>query len=209
VNGVNAKWEIVLPLPDGNLSQSPPNGHYPYFFDTAGYQFPNQTTTSWGIFQSGQLIPVPSIANNPGEAFPFSGDREAQLLWDVGQGNVGVFPFGCDNCNSRAKPGCTDQAILYPPANTVQMRTSICQVYRDKTYQWGGTVGITLTQFPYPAQTIADHDVNTDGVTNSADLGHMLAAWGECSSTPCVGDLNNDLVVDQSDLGILLAHFVD
>ena len=210
VNGVNAKWEILLPLPEGNLSLSPPNGRYPYFFNTDGYNFPVATQTpTWGNFSANQSIPVPSIANNPGEAFPFSGDTNATLQWGMGKGNVGVFPFGCDNCNSRAKPGCTDQASLYPPANTVQMLTHICTVFRSHQYQWGGTVAITLTHFPFPAQTFAVHDVNTDGVTNSADLGHMLAVWGECSSTPCVGDINSDTVVDVQDLGLLLVHFVD
>ena len=97
----------------------------------------------------------------------------------------------------------------YPDASIVQMPTHICQLQRASQYQWKNNVGITLVQFPYPAQTFADHDVNTDGVTNSADLGHMLAVWGDCSSTPCVGDLNNDRVVNEADLGLLLAHFVD
>jgi hypothetical protein len=166
-----------------------------------------KTTTPWGDFGWNEYIPVPLISNNPGNAPNFSGDSTAVLPYNIGLGNVGVFPFGCDNCISRATPGCNN--ATYPDVNSVKMPTNICTLFRDKTFQWGGTVGITLTQFPYPAQTIADHDVNTDGVTNSADLGHMLAAWGECSSTPCFGDLNNDRVVDQSDLGILLAHFVD
>lgn len=211
VNGVNALWEIALPIPEGgNLATSPPTGQYPCFFNTANYVFPVETTIpNWGTFQIRQSIPVPLIANDPGPAPTFSGDRNATLLYNLGPGNVGVFPFGCDNCISRAKPGCTDQTSSYPEVNLVQMPTNICTVFRSHQWQVGGTVAIKLKQFPYPAQTFAVHDVNTDGVTNSADLGHMLAAWGECSSTPCVGDLNNDLVVDQSDLGILLAHFVD
>jgi len=217
VNGVNALWEIALPIPaGGNMATSPPpgvapspaNGQYPCFFNTAFYDFPEPTSIpNWGNFGQGQSIPVPLIANDPGTAPTFSGDRNAKLLYNVGQGNVGVFPFGCDNCISRAKPGC--DGATYPNFNLVQMPINICTVYRSHQWQVGGTVAIKLKQFPYPAQTIADHDVNTDGVTNSADLGHMLAAWGECSSTPCVGDLNNDGVVDQGDLGILLAHFVD
>lgn len=214
VNGVNAIWEISLPLPSGPLTPGNPN--YPKWFSTAFYWggtpgAPSndgvKTTTPWGDFGWNEYIPVPLISNNPGNAPNFSGDSTAVLPYNIGLGNVGVFPFGCDNCISRAKPGCDN--ATYPDVNSVKMPTNICTLFRDKTYQWGGTVGITLTQFPYPAQTYALHDVNTDGVTNSADLGHMLAAWGECSSTPCFGDLNNDRVVDQSDLGILLAHFVD
>ena len=216
VNGVNAIWEISLPLPA--LPLNPPNDNYPQYFSTAGYWGGTpgathddgvKTQTTWGDFGYQQLIPVPLISNNPGDAYPFSGDSTAELQWGIGLGNVGVYPFGCDNCDSRALPGCTDQTNSYPLAINVQMPTKICTLFRDKTYQWGGNVGITLVKFPFPAQTFAVHDVNTDGVTNSADLGHMLAVWGECSSTPCVGDINSDTVVDVQDLGLLLVHFVD
>ena len=216
VNGVNAIWEISLPLPA--LPLNPPNDNYPQYFSTAGYWGGTpgathddgvKTQTTWGKFGYQQLIPVPLISNNPGDAYPFSGDSTAELQWGIGLGNVGVYPFGCDNCDSRALPGCTDQTNSYPLAINVQMPTKICTLFRDKTYQWGGNVGITLVKFPFPAQTFAVHDVNTDGVTNSADLGHMLAVWGECSSTPCVGDINSDTVVDVQDLGLLLVHFVD
>ena len=209
VNGVNALWEIALPIPEGgNLATSPPTGQYPCFFNTANYVFPVETTIpNWGTFQIGQSIPVPLIANDPGPAPTFSGDRNATLLYNLGPGNVGVFPFGCDNCISRAKPGCVE--ATYPEVNLVQMPTNICTVFRSHQWQVGGTVAIKLKQFPYPTQTFAVHDVNTDGVTNSADLGHMLAVWGECSSTPCVGDINSDTVVDVQDLGLLLVHFVD
>ncbi|MCE9620189.1 MAG: hypothetical protein K8R92_09805 [Planctomycetes bacterium] len=148
VNGVNALWEMTLPIPAGNLSMAPPNGHYPYFFSTSGYLFPAQTTVpNWGTFGANQLIPVPSIANNPGAAPTFSGDRNATLPYGAGHGTVGVYPFGCDNCISRDQPGCTGS---YPAANLVEQTKEICQVYRAAQYQTGGNVGIILKQFPYP-----------------------------------------------------------
>lgn len=146
VNGINSLWEISLPLPSGSLA--PPSANYPKYFSTAGYVFPNNNTvTPWGTFQQGQLIPVPKIANNPGKYWPCSGDAFATLPYSVGKGTVGVYPFGCDNCTSRYKPGCNGN---YPPASLVQQSLSICQVLRNCNYQIGGNVGITLKKFPYP-----------------------------------------------------------
>jgi hypothetical protein len=45
-------------------------------------------------------------------------------------------------------------------------------------------------------------DLNGDGVVNGADLGILLARWGQPGG---VGDLNGDLFVDGGDLGELLA----
>ena len=44
-------------------------------------------------------------------------------------------------------------------------------------------------------------DLNDDGQVNGADLGLMLANWGN----PGVGDLDGNDVVDGGDLGALLA----
>jgi hypothetical protein len=46
-------------------------------------------------------------------------------------------------------------------------------------------------------------DLNGDGVTDGADLGLLLGAWGACAA-PCDADLNGDGVVDGADLGLLL-----
>lgn len=150
VNGINALWEVSLPLPAGSLA--PPSNNYPKYFSTSGYVFPNNNTvTPWGTFQQGQLIPVPTIANNPGRYWPCSGDANATLPYGVGKGTVGVYPFGCDNCTSRAKPGCSGK---YPPASLVQQSLSICQVLRNCNYQIGGNVGLTLKKFPYPVYQV-------------------------------------------------------
>lgn len=47
-------------------------------------------------------------------------------------------------------------------------------------------------------------DLNGDGVVDGADLGELLAAWGNCPEK-CAADLNDDGVVDGADLGLLLA----
>lgn len=46
-------------------------------------------------------------------------------------------------------------------------------------------------------------DLNSDGVVDGADLGLLLAAWGQTG----LGDLNADGVVDGADLGLLLANW--
>ena len=54
--------------------------------------------------------------------------------------------------------------------------------------------------------TCADADLFADMQVNGADLGIMLAQWGEANSFT-VSDLNGDAVVDGSDLGILLSFW--
>jgi hypothetical protein len=49
-------------------------------------------------------------------------------------------------------------------------------------------------------------DFNRDGVVNGADLGLLLAAWGDAEGFPEI-DLNDDGAIDGSDLGILLASW--
>jgi hypothetical protein len=48
-------------------------------------------------------------------------------------------------------------------------------------------------------------DLNGDGLTDGADLGSMLAAWGDLGGGSSAADLNGDGVVDGADLGTLLA----
>ena len=49
-------------------------------------------------------------------------------------------------------------------------------------------------------------DLNDDCVTDGADLGLLLGAWGPCGKggPGCPGDLNEDGVVNGADLGLLL-----
>jgi len=52
-------------------------------------------------------------------------------------------------------------------------------------------------------------DLNGDGLTDGADLGALLAAWGDLGGKPSVADLNGDGVVDGADLGTMLAGWGD
>ena len=125
VNGVNSLWSMSLPLPAN------PSTSYPQYFDSDNYVFCSATSTPWGSFSQGQLIPVPSIANSPGK-YPFTGDRTATLSYCtcppggtgpmVCTGNIGVYPIGCDNCVSRSKPGCPNCPALLSSACCLSQR---------------------------------------------------------------------------------------
>jgi hypothetical protein len=45
-------------------------------------------------------------------------------------------------------------------------------------------------------------DLNLNKIVDGADLGIMLAVWG---NQPSIGDLNQDGLTDGADLGIMLA----
>lgn len=62
---------------------------------------------------------------------------------------------------------------------------------------------IELTGCTFATPITCPSDINGDNVTNGADLGIVLAAWG----TAGPGDFNMDGVVDGADLGFLLAGF--
>jgi len=55
-----------------------------------------------------------------------------------------------------------------------------------------------------PSLETCQGDLNQDGIVDGADLGFLLAQWGNCSSD-CSADLNGDGKVDGADLGLLLA----
>jgi hypothetical protein len=52
-------------------------------------------------------------------------------------------------------------------------------------------------------------DMDGDGDTDTADLLALLAVWGDCPSEPCPWDFNGDGYVDDLDLDILMAHWGD
>jgi len=46
-------------------------------------------------------------------------------------------------------------------------------------------------------------DLSLDGLVDGADLGLLIASWGDCAA-PCVADLDHAGMVDGADLGVLL-----
>lgn len=60
----------------------------------------------------------------------------------------------------------------------------------------------------FPGASANPADLNGDGVVNGADLGMLLAGWGDCTESPCCpADLNGDGVVNGADLGTVLANW--
>lgn len=51
-------------------------------------------------------------------------------------------------------------------------------------------------------------DLTGDGMINGADVGLMLAAWGNCPA-PCPADLTGDGMVNGADIGLMLAGWGD
>lgn len=66
---------------------------------------------------------------------------------------------------------------------------------------YGGNRVIAVSGFTTSDSCIGD--VDSSGVVNGADLGILLASWGDCPQ--CAADLNGDCVVNGQDLGTLLA----
>lgn len=108
----------------------------------------------------------------------------------------------------RANGGAVQQVAMKWSGNNQWRGVMPAQVggaaveYWVEATDWAGNVGTGASAFfteggtpPNPA------DLNGDGVVSGADLGMLLANWGN----PGVGDLNGDGVVNGSDLGTLLS----
>lgn len=59
----------------------------------------------------------------------------------------------------------------------------------------------------FPTATGVFGDLNGDGLVDGADLGILLASFGDCPPECCPADLNNDGEVNGADLGILLGQW--
>lgn len=89
--------------------------------------------------------------------------------------------------SSQATGVCIENSKLY--VSGYAFRTTL---QRDEAIVW-------IMQMSSPA------DFNGDDVVDGADLGVLLASWGQCEG--CVADLNGDSTVDGADLGSLLSDW--
>jgi hypothetical protein len=65
-----------------------------------------------------------------------------------------------------------------------------------------------FAHFEFDFDVIPTGDLNGDGAVDGADLGQLLAAWGDCPARgECPADLTGDGTVDGADLGALLASW--
>ncbi len=84
--------------------------------------------------------------------------------------------------------GVSAVEVVWPRAGSITSRT--------QTFVGPIAAGQTINLAPAPLA-----DLNFDGAVNGADLGLLLAEWGDGD----LADLNDDGAVDGSDLGLLLA----
>ncbi|MCH2161246.1 MAG: right-handed parallel beta-helix repeat-containing protein [Phycisphaerales bacterium] len=124
-----------------------------------------------------------------------------------------VFWFANDDSDPMEIVGCTITANLvasdargagvyarpgYAPVRITD--SAICGNEPDEIY--GPFVDVSGNLL-----CICPGDLNGDGEVGGADLGVMLALWGECLSDPCDPDLNGDGFIDGGDLGLLLGYW--
>ncbi|MEI6474596.1 MAG: hypothetical protein WCO75_04320, partial [Planctomycetota bacterium] len=86
----------------------------------------------------------------------------------------------------------------------VQSCTDVSNAGFDERTGWGRIDSGAAVRLARVAVGIGD--LNHDGLTNGADLGVLLGAWGT-SGYDCRADLDDDGTVGGGDLGILLGHW--
>lgn len=139
-----------------------------------------------------------------------AGDRDEKNMWDIAVGQIdpetpSLEIVGVDDTGSVylvAFDGTRWKGLvvwLSPagPLYSVRAADFLPQCPGEEIVVAGKGGAVTLVAPRIAAAT----DLNCDGVVNGADLGILLAAWGE-SGVPA--DINGDGVVDGADLGILL-----
>lgn len=111
---------------------------------------------------------------------------------------------GFFTCNLSNLLGCADNFFLCPGGTTllaIPVSKDVCYRIRisgvGDAYGWG-TVTLSMN-----CDCLGD--LNNDGKVDGADLGLLLAGWGQSGST----DLNNNGTTDGSDLGLLLGAWGD
>ena len=125
----------------------------------------------------------------------------------------GLYWFSDDTSSPLAVSGCTISnntvsdagrgggifaRLQYAPVELTD--TLVCDNTPDEIFgPYDDVSGNTLCVCP--------GDFNNDGEVSGADLGVMLALWGECTTEPCVPDLNGDGFVNGADLGLLLGYW--
>ncbi|MCA9286360.1 MAG: aryl-sulfate sulfotransferase [Phycisphaerales bacterium] len=165
-----------------------PNGHM-MLFDNGNRRDHIDQTNETGMSKAIELA--------------FTGDppTSAEIVWEW---TLPLYNFAVGDCDRL------------PGGNTLVVggiTSQIFEVAPDKTVAWSLE---TPTAFPdyliYRAERIHSlllpipPDFNGDEHVDGADLGLLLAAWGDCEQgVYCPADLNNDGTVNGADLGLLLA----
>ena len=150
----------------------------------------------------------PTYLNGPqnGNGSCSSGSNEVS----ISQIDLELTVFDTDGASVLATVNATNAGsaeslndVSLPAAGTYFIRVQSDQVFTTGDTQMYD-LDLSLTVDPVVGCVA---DINGDGVTDTADLGILIAAFGS-SVTPGTGaDFNGDGVVDTADLGILIGVF--
>lgn len=168
-----SRWYSTTVSPDGNGT-----------FDLA--------PVSEGIFLGGGLEGAVYVgAGNP--QFPV----ESVLVCEYGTGSVVAYEV-----DGNGDPIPTTRRIFVSGLSGAEGAT-IDPLTGDFLFCTYGGIGqvVRVSGFTKSASCIGD--IDGDGQVNGADLGQVLAKWGDCPE--CAEDLNGDCVVNGLDLGVLLS----
>ena len=142
------------------------------------------------------------------EGLQFPGDSTAGCMFSYR--NI----FICGQASSQVFGNCDESRTMYlgftaPQDDAVvtgwmEIRRSAGGGYAITRWAYEDDGSTILTgQVPEPACT---GDLDESGLVDSADLGSLLAEWGDCSKkTACRADIDGNDRVDAADLGLLIA----
>jgi hypothetical protein len=145
----------------------------------------------------GPVVDVPVSVNN----FGYYAD---QALMDVDSASVVAAGFSVVGVSGTSVgSGSGSVTVRFNPAGfgagTYEAPVSIFT--SDENVPGQSSASVTATVRMTVGTTCVAADFNCDGLVDGADLGQLLAQWGQ----PGVTDLNGDGITDGADLGMLLS----
>lgn len=176
---------------------------------------PMQGTGSLGGFNRFIIMQLPNNGNNFLDCFPRNNGDPIQHFEMQLRGLRGEVFGDPDFCTLRITAGLdfglptTGYTTLDDmPANTWRADSFFDLVYSIEFQGCPGSVldGMSGTTVGVVRITtdLCPADVNNDGVIDTADLGILIANFGNPGP---LGDINGDGIVDTADLGILISQF--
>lgn len=179
-------------------------------FGVRGQRFAG-TSRQWG---SGGLVvaPLGSTEVSFVRTAPRAGGATA--LWIEGDFAADTIPaYACDADGNAVWGGEVAVSDSGTPKGRLEVATidsgTVLAVWQSGQSGGGADiVGQNLRSDGTLGVEGIEGDLNDDGEVNGADLGILLAAWGDCPKKgACPADLNGDGDVNGADLGILLANW--
>jgi hypothetical protein len=158
---------------------------------------------------------IPFGAENISLVLKFTTDDQGIAF--VNGTRISALMTGPNNVGTDSTDGEGLPILTWPTIDTVTVNDPALFSCGENQLLVGlcGNCSVDPTGFAFTATLIYSFekgdlpaDIDGDGDVNGADLGLLLAAWGECPSRgSCDADLNCDQEVDGGDLGLLLAQW--